>query len=130
MRQIGVDRSTPAGKPGKVGAKRGTDGLAHRLHVEGMLHTGNGRMPLTVLLVLGPIGEMLVRLGEDTSGDAIACFLGSGVVDLFEHTRHAKQIRRFERTEIGQQMLGIRNVSDNAMPADAHILDVTGKAVS
>ena len=82
-----------------------------------------------VLLVLGPLHEMIERLGEDPAANTRTGLLRGSVVHFFEHTWHAKQIRRFETAQIGEQMLGSRQIADHALSANRHVLDIAGEAV-
>ena len=53
-----------------------------------------------------------------------------GVVHLLEHARHAQQVGRFERTQVRQQGLGIRQITDHAViGGDGGVLDKSCEAV-
>lgn len=65
---------------------------------------------------------MIERLGEDPAANTRTGLLRGSVVHFFEHTWHAKQIRRFETAQIGEQMLGSRQIADHALSANRHVL--------
>ena len=129
MSQIHVQRSTTAGQPFEIRAKGGTNRLADCGHKEGMRHTVDERMAMPRLLVLAPLNEVLDGQGKNMALNARAGFLRGGVVHLLEHTGHTKQVGGFEAANVGEQMLGIGNVSDHTAAADAYILDVPREAV-
>ena len=127
--QIHVERRTTAGQPFEVRSESGTNGFAHRGHVERMAHALDERMAATGLLILAPLDEVLDRLGEDMPLDAGTSLLRGRVIHLLEHTWHAQQVGGLEAADIGEQSLGVGNVSDHAAATDAHVLDVAGEAV-
>ena len=86
-------------------------------------------MTTGLLLILGPAHEMFEGLGEQTAADAGTGLLRGRVVHLFEYARHAEQIGGLETAQIGQQMLGPGQVTDHALAADGHVLNVPGETV-
>ena len=115
MRQRHVQRSTTACHVADARAESATHGTVYGSLIRKMLRDLLGGRAFAGLLHARPIACGFGSLEEQASLPTRAGLAGGRVIHLLEHSWYAQQICRFEGTQIGQQRLCVRQITNHAV---------------